>query len=361
MKVKPSQLEEGCILASDVFAETDYPLFKEKTVLSFEDINMLDIFLINAVEVEAVLANGERFAPEEVFVEEVQTEQRIVKEKTSSFLDYYLEAVKQYKNLFQSWQAGNRVDMFSIRACLLPLFERVSEQKNELIQIHHYSMKDEYLYHHAVAVGLLTAFLGSKLGYSKGEWMQMGFAGALADAGMAKISPRILSKKGPLSQSEYEELKKHPIHSYKMLKGMTGITDSLLLGVLQHHEREDGSGYPLGTDSKKIHGFSRIIAVADVYHAMTSERLYRSKKSPYRVLEAISKERFGKFDPTVVQTLVSNLANVSIGTRVRLTDGTEGEIVFIDPSEPTRPMIKKGSGEIIQLINQSNLHIEEII
>jgi HD-GYP domain-containing protein (c-di-GMP phosphodiesterase class II) len=74
-----------------------------------------------------------------------------------------------------------------------------------------------------------------------------------------------------------------------MLKGVMGISDSVLLAVLQHHERPDGSGYPLGSGAKKLHMFSKVIAVADVYHAMTSERYYRSKRSPFQVLEDISK------------------------------------------------------------------------
>ncbi|WP_088104619.1 HD-GYP domain-containing protein [Halalkalibacter urbisdiaboli] len=361
MKVKPQQLVEGCILAEDIFSSTDFPILKEKTVLSKEHLTILDVFLVPAVEVESFLVDGEKFVPVEMGEDGIQEEEVKVKED-STLLDYYMEAVKQYKKLFQSWQAGKRVEMIEVRNCLLPLFERVIEHPRDLLTLHHYSTAKDYIYNHSVSVGALAAFLGNKLNYEKGEWMQIGFGGALADAGMAKLSPKILEKNGPLTASEFEEMKKHPIHSYKMLKGITGVTDSVLLAVLQHHERHDGSGYPLGTDSQKMHIFSQVVAVADVYHAMTSERHYRSKRSPYQVLEEISKEEFGKFDHRIVQTLLDSLIKISVGSKVRLTTGEEAEIVFFDNLSPTRPMVKlKKSGDIIHLAQQPDIHIEDII
>ncbi|UTW70816.1 hypothetical protein KHA80_10490 [Anaerobacillus sp. HL2] len=91
--------------------------------------------------------------------------------------------------------------------------------------------------------------------------------------------------------------------------------------MLQHHEREDGSGYPMAHSSNKIHKFSRIIAVIDIFHAMTSERYYKFKQSPYNVIELIIKDNFGKYDIRVIQMLCSLIANFSMGTRIRLNNG----------------------------------------
>ncbi|MFC0561299.1 HD-GYP domain-containing protein [Halalkalibacter alkalisediminis] len=362
MKVKPAQLQRGCITTKDVEGLTDFPIIKENTVLTDELIDILKLFLVDMVEVESVLANGETFKPLEVIeeIEEIEIENN--KEKQNEFLYQYVEAVKQFKKLFQSWQAGRKVEMLEVRTIFIPLFERVMEQPKKLLQLHHYSNKEDYNYHHSVYVGILSAYIGYKMKLNKGDWLQIGFGGVLADLGMTKVSPSILKKKGSLTSVEFEEVKKHPIHSYKMLKGITGVSDLILLAVLQHHERYDGSGYPLGVNSKKIHLFSQIVAISDVYHAMTTERLYRSKRFPYQVLEDITKEQFGKFDVKVVQALLQSLVQISIGDKVRLSSGDDAEIVFIDQQIPTRPMVKLlNSEEIIELNHHPSIFIEEII
>ncbi|GAE34400.1 HD-GYP domain-containing protein [Halalkalibacter akibai] len=359
MKVKPAQLQKGCITTKDIEGLTDFPIVKENTILTDELIEILKLFLVKQVEVESVLVNGEKFSPLEV-IEEENFEDYHTPEK--EFLLIYLEAVKQYKKLFQSWQAGRKVEMLEIRTLFTPLFEKIIERPDALLQLHHYSNKEDYLYHHSVFVGLLSAFIGFKMKLEKKDWLKIGFAGVLADIGMTKVSPSILKKTSSLSSIEFEEIKKHPIHSYKMLKGVTGVSDTILLTVLQHHERYDGSGYPLATNSDKIHLFSQIVAVADVYHAMTSERYYRGKRAPLLVLEEINKEQFGKFDVKVVQTLFQSLVQFSLGDKVRLSSGEEAEVIFMDQQMLTRPIVKLLSNEeIIQLSQHLSIHIEEIL
>lgn len=359
MKVNLRQVESGCIVAKDVDGLTDLPIVRENTVLTPELLNVLNMFLIEIVEVQSIKANGEKYIPTELKEEDVLPKQPLIEK---NFNNDYLNAVKEYKKLFQSWQAGNKVEMLNVRKILSPLFDSVVEQPHELVNLHHLSTKEDYLFHHSIYVGILSFYLGLKMDYKQGDYFQIGYAGVLADAGMAKIAPSILQKTGSLTAIEFEEIKKHPIYAYNMLKKVTGISDSILLAVLQHHERHDGSGYPLSTESSKIHPFSQIVAVADVYHAMTSERFYRSKRSPYQVIEDISKGQFGKFDLKTIQALVENIIPVSVGNRVLLSNGETAEIVFYNESNPTRPMVKLDStGEIINLVQHAQLFINEVI
>lgn len=361
MKVKPNQLENGCILSKDIQCASNHVLMKKKTVLSDENIEIIKAFLVEAVDVEATLVNGKPFTPKEVIdIEEIIKDKPATLEK--GFMELYLIAVQTYKKLFQKWQSGMKVDILEIRKILLPLLEKLDEHPEEIVSIHHYSTKQEYVFHHAVSVGVLSAYIGRKLNFKKGEEIQLGISGIMADSGMSKISNSILDKKGPLTNEEFEEIKKHPMFSYQMLKDLPGISDGVLLGVLQHHEREDASGYPLGVQSIKLHKFSKVIAVIDVYHAMTSERFYKTKQSPFKVIELIMKDNFGKFDIKVVQKLCSFIADFSIGEKIRLNSGDMGEIVFIEPHAPTRPMIKLDqSNEFIKLVNRTDLFIEDII
>ena len=354
MKVKTHQLKEGCILSTDVRSLTKYPIVPKKTVIDQKYIDVLKAFLIKEVEVEPTLVNGEPFHP-------VDARDQSEQANKASFVERYLQVVQEYKKLFKSWQSGAPINMPKVRKVLVPLLEQGVQTPADIFNLHHYSTSEDYLYHHAVTVAILSALLGKLLHFEKGDWIQIGVAGALSDSGMAKIDSKILTKKSSLSQQEYEEVKQHPKYSYEMLKQVKVVSDSVRKAVVQHHERIDGSGYPLGLTGEKLHPFGKIIAVADVFHAMTSERNYRSKQSPFKVLESILHDEFGKFDIKVIQALTKVLTNFSTGTRVKLSNNQVGEIVFIEPKHPTRPMIKLDSGEIIQLTSNRQLFIEEIL
>ncbi|MFZ3590524.1 HD-GYP domain-containing protein [Bacillus sp. DJP31] len=359
MKVHINQLREGCIISADVTSLTNRPIITKKTVLNDKKINVLHAFLIKEVQVEPTLVNGDPFRPNEIIDE---LGQEVSEDLTIPFTSHYLKSVQEFKKVFQSWQSGSQVDIVKVRKFFIALLERAVAKPSEIFMLHHYSTKEEYLYHHSMTVGLLSGFLGKKLNYEKGEWMQIAIAGLLSDCGMAKINPKILEKQTALSPVEYNEVRYHPTHGYKLLQNLPVIREGVKLGVFQHHERIDGSGYPLGIGAEKIHPYGKIIAVADVYHAMTSERSYRTKQSPFKVLELIIQDSFGQFDIKVIQALTSGIANFSLGTRVRLSNDQVGEIVFVESKSPTRPMIKlELSGEFIQLSNRRDLYIDEIL
>lgn len=362
MKVHTSQLIEGCILSEDVFSLTNSPIVPRRTILSAKTIEIIKAFLIKEVKVEPILVTGERFKPSGDILEEAVEKEEAKQEKEQGLVEVYLKAVQSYKKIFNGWMSGIPVDMPAVRSIIVPVIEKALEDPKEILSLHHYCTADEYLYHHAVAVAAFSAMLAKRLNFSMGDCIQIGIAGALSDCGMAKIPSRIINKKGYLTKEEFDEVKRHPIYSLFLLKDIKLLKEDVKRAVFQHHERIDGSGYPKGVRADSIYPYERIISVADVYHAMTSERIYRSKQSPFKVLESILQDQFGKFDMKVIQALTRLIANFSSGTKVRLSNNEVGEIVFVEQKAPTRPMVRlEQSGEIIQLINQRGLHIEEII
>lgn len=362
MRVHTSQLIEGCILSADVFSLTNYPIVPQKTVLSSKTLEILHAFLIKEVQVEPTLVTGEPFKANEILDEETAKSAVLSKEALQGLTAIYLKAVQDYKKLFKSWQSGIAVDMPTVRSIIVPVIEEALETPRDVFSLHHYSTAEDYLYHHAVTVAALSAVLAKSLNFPKGDCIQIGIAGALCDCGMAKIDPKILNKKGSLTWEEFEEVKKHPVYSYNMIKDISLLKENVKKAVYQHHERIDGSGYPNGVKIDHLYPYERIISVADVYQAMTSERSYRGKQSPFKVLESILQDQFGKFDVKVVQALTKVMTNFSSGTKVRLSNNEIGEIVFIEQKSPTRPMIRlDNTREIIQLVNHRGLFIEEIL
>ncbi|MBE4907926.1 HD-GYP domain-containing protein [Bacillus luteolus] len=358
MRVSTNQLQTGCILTKDILSLTNKPIVPKKTVLTDDHIDVIKAFLVKDIYVDSMLVNGEPFRPTEVLDEEEITETVEVESTTGQ----YLKTVQEYKKLFSNWQAGAQIDIAKVRNIIIPLFERMIDYPKDILQLHHYATKDDYLSHHSVVVGLLSGLIGKKLNYDKGECIQLMLAGLLSDCGMSKIDPRILSKKSSLTSSEYSEVKNHPLHSYRMLEKIPVLKESVKLAVFQHHERVDGSGYMLGVTGEKLHPFGKIVAVADIFNAMISERPYSGKQAPFKVLEQIIQDSFGKFDLKTVQALTSIVANLTIGTNVRLSSGQIGEVVFVETKSPTRPMVKlTQTSEFIQLDKNREIYIEEIL
>ncbi|WP_431802112.1 HD-GYP domain-containing protein [Halobacillus andaensis] len=361
MKVHPSQLQEGCLIIEEVTGKTKKPIIPKNTVVQSIHLSVLHKFQVETVEVGPKLSNGKPFVPTEQKVEKSKEASASQAKNALPFYDHYLEAVKNYEAWFESWQGGASIKMHEIREFIVPLIEKAVESKRELFLLHHFSTKETYGAHHSVAMGLISAYIASALGYSRGEWIQAGLAGLLSDSGMARIDPMITQKKEPLTEIEHEEVKKHAVYSYRLVENIASLGAQAKLGVLQHHERLDGSGYPLGLRKGKIHRFSQIIAVSDMYHAMTSERFYRNKQSPFKVLEEMRQEQFGRCDHQVVNAFIKEMTHYSTGTKVRLTTNQMAEIVFIDPAYPARPMVRlEDSEEIVALKEHADLHIDEV-
>lgn len=360
MRVKINELQEGCILAAGIYGKTNHPIMPEKTVLTGKHLEILRAFLINEVEVENMLDNGKTFLPQEVIEEEKSLEPASSVEM--NFMELYLRSVQEYKKEFTSWQSGKPVDITRVRSIFIPLLEQIESNPTEVFSLYQQSTKDNYLYEHSMAVGLISGYLAKKLSYLKGDLVQIALAGCLADCGMAKVSAKILNKKTSLTVEEHEEVKKHPTYSFKLVQHSPLLRDATKLAIVQHHERLDGSGYPSGEKAKRIHPFAKIIAVADIFHAMTSERWYKPKLSPFKVLEMLYEDQFGTLDFTVLKALRTGFLNCSSGSKIKLSNGQMAEVVFVEEKSPTRPLIKLlETGSIISLQQNRQLFIEEVI
>ncbi|WP_413775095.1 HD-GYP domain-containing protein [Gracilibacillus pellucidus] len=361
MRVHPEQLVPGCIITEQVLGRTRHPIIDENTVINEKHIHVLKHFQIPAVEVSNKLVSGSPFIPQHVNEQPIDTKPQNQRKHTTSFEALYLDAVASYKKMFTKWQGGSPVDIYQIRKIMTPLLEHLKNISLDLFLLHKFSSKRDYFYHHGIAISLLSAHLAKKIGYEK-DWMQVGIAAILADCGMARVSENWLVKETKLTVEEYNEIKKHPTLSYRMIEDIPSVTKEMKLAVLQHHERIDGSGYPLGTQDEKIHPFAKIIAVSDTYHAMTSERIYRTRQSPFKVMEEMLRVKYQKYDYSILQKFIDTLMYYTIGTRVLLSNGKEAYIIFVDQNAPTRPTVRlMDNDEIVNLDEKRSIFIENII
>ena len=218
---------------------------------------------------------------------------------------------------------------------------------------------DEYTFSHSINVSLLCNLFAYWLQLDEEETIYLTTAGMLHDIGKMKISKKILNKRGRLTDSEFEIMKQHSVLGYRILKDQD-IPNEIKLGTLMHHERIDGSGYPLGVRGDKISKYAKIISICDIYDAMTSDRIYRGRICPFEVIKTFEVSSYGELDTTYLLVFLKNIAYTYFGSWVRLDDGRQGEVVFINPNSLSRPMIRVGD-DIIDLSQNESLEIIGVI
>ncbi|WP_179891005.1 HD domain-containing phosphohydrolase [Bacillus sp. AFS017274] len=178
-------------------------------------------------------------------------------EESLDITDFYLKSLQTYKRLFKNWQAGSKAEVAMIRFIMISLMDKDLEEPGNILKLHHYCNKEDYVYHHAISIGLIGGYIAYKMKCNRADVYQAAIGGCLADCGMARLPPRLLSKTASLTADDYEEIHSHPIFSYKMIKDSSIIKDSVKIAVLEHHGRLDGTGYPKRLKTKPMNLFSK--------------------------------------------------------------------------------------------------------
>ena len=199
---------------------------------------------------------------------------------------------------------------------------------------------DEYLYTHGVNVGILNGMMARWLELSDEDEQRLILVGLLHDVGKTLIKDEIINKAEKLTKEEYDEVKKHSIHSYELLK-KSGITDELVLsGVRGHHEKGNGSGYPDGLKLKEIPLFARITSISDIYDAMVAKRVYKEAHSPFEVLDEFYRNKYSDLDIRLVDLFLDKMATELIGKDAVLSNGKIARIVYLEKTNFAYPIVQ---------------------
>jgi HD-GYP domain-containing protein (c-di-GMP phosphodiesterase class II) len=262
---------------------------------------------------------------------------------------------------FQSIRLNRKVPVLEFKNTILPVIDQIAEDPNLFRLLKAVKAKDEYTHCHNIGVSVIATLIGKWLNMEKMTLTALSLAALLHDIGNVRIPVELLNKEDSFREDEYEFFKQHTIYGYEMLKDTIGISNRVALTALQHHEREDGSGYPLGLKKDQIEPFSKIVAVADIFHAMYSKRSYQEPFSLSEIINELKIESFGKLDPHIVSVFTRNITNKWIGRQVLLSNGQKGNIVYMNPYEETKPLILMNNNHFIDLGQQRMLQINEIV
>lgn len=245
--------------------------------------------------------------------------------------------------LTDALQSGRRVSAPQIRASVSEFVDKAAVDFDLLpLIVAMQESKSEYLFDHCVNVSLVAMAMASQLGLPRDSITEIGLGGLLQDIGMLRVPDSIRLGEGSLGEREWEEVHRHPLHSLDMLADLRGIPQTVRLMVYQVHERSDGCGYPRGRAGAQLHEFSKIIAVADVYAAMTARRPYRPAMQPYEAVKIILQDgAVDRFDRNLVRTLLDTISLFPTGSRVGLSNGRGARVLRANPGLHTRPVVEE--------------------
>ncbi len=219
---------------------------------------------------------------------------------------------------------------------------------------------EDSIYMHSVNVAVLSYLLGKWANMPESKLHSLIYASLLHDFGKTKIDKKIINKPTKLTKAEYEVVQNHPILAYNDIKDIPFISQSVLYGVLMHHERCDGSGYPLGLTGDQIHEFAKIIAITDTFDAINSNRCYKKKKTPLQSLKTIKEESLTKLDYSLCNTFLKGLESYYVGQSALLSNNSKCKIIQMNLNNLESPLVFSND-EFIDLSKSKDLTIIELI
>lgn len=250
-----------------------------------------------------------------------------------------------------------------VNQMLGPTMDLLSSQKSTFgvfDMLHNMRQFDDLTYAHSMNVSLICNVFAQWLGFSKDEQELATACGMLHDIGKLKISDEIIKKPGKLTEEEFKAIKAHPVEGYKILQHQD-ISEHIKNSALMHHEKCDGSGYPLGLKADKIDPYAKLVSIADVYDAMTSARVYRGAMCPFTVIRVFEDEGLNKYDAVYIMTFLENVVNTYIDSRVLLSDGRKATVKWIDKNKLSKPMVQLSDGSFLELAKEPGLRINKIL
>lgn len=330
MRVHVTDLLNGDELSRDMFNNYGLHVLSKGTTLNEKEISKLFQHQIEYVDIE----ERQNSKPISRTIEST-----INPKWLPSVQPIYENAVKKTESLFMNALDQGFINDQEVTSMLQPLLNNLQMERDVVSMLLLLNTNDEYTYQHSVQVGMLSFYLATWVGYSDEEAKQIGKAGFLHDIGKCRIDESILNKAGKLTTEEFDEVKKHTIYGHEIISN--SVYEPLFAyGALQHHERNDGSGYPYGLSGEDIHPVAKIISVVDIYSAMISQRVYQNKRDLLFVLKEIYRLSFKELDAHTAHTFIKHMIPNFIGKRVELVSGEVGIIIMTHPTEFFQPLVQ---------------------
>ncbi|MEG6522696.1 HD-GYP domain-containing protein [Desulfotomaculum sp. 1211_IL3151] len=340
MKLPVRYLLPGMVLASPIISKNKHLLLGKGVILTAKLISSIKKYGVLVADVDII---GKEF------------------EQQDNGIDYSvsLNAVSLVEELVRG---GGSVNYKKILLTVDSIIEEILEGKAVTSNLTSLCSADMYTFAHCVDVCILSIAAGALLHYDRRKLLTLGTGSLLHDIGKIKVPNWILNKPDKLTPEEFEEMKRHSCHGYQMAKQIYDIASISKEIILNHHEKYDGSGYPRGLKGNEISDMAAICSVADVYNAITTDRIYRKALPPHEAYEMIMAAGDLMFKNDVAMTFLKLIKPYPVGSAVILSNDMKGIVIDLKEELIFRPMIRIiDTNEIIDLKDHYNLVITGLL
>ncbi len=353
-RLRTRDLTVGMIVADDIYSLNGQLILAKHSILSerlLAKLNFYSIPTVTVMETEAdISAEDEKLSA-------------IIKksEEYKEFQKEFSQVTRQLDGVMEKLTDGEikQEDIVNIVSNECDLFFRKEDKYSFMDMFHNMREMSDTVLTHSLNVSIVSVMLGRWLGFSKEEQELLLVAGLLHDVGKLEISQAILNKPDKLTSDEYRIVREHAFKGYKILKN-AGMDERICEVALNHHERCDGSGYPSKLKEDKVSKYSKVVAIADVYDAMTAGRAYRDAICPFEVIRKFEDDGLQLYDASYIMTFLSKIASTYNHSAVRLSDGREGEVIMINKQNLSRPVVRIGE-DYVDLSKEKGLKIDAVI
>lgn len=318
-------LRPGMIVGRSIlYDSTLLPLIAAGQALTNTHIAKLKELLIHGIYVESKLCSdidADEFVDPKV-KQQISTDLKVI-----------------YRNFSQK-KAISPANIQSVTDMAERLLSHILSKNEQFMSVFEIKEYDEYTFSHSIYVATLCILIGTQLNYSYSSLTELAMAGLLHDIGKVDIPIEITNKPGALTDEEFAIMQTHPFKAVQKLRVGHQISTPILKAIESHHEKYNGTGYPHGLSGNQIPTYGRILALADVYDALTSTRSYRPAWSSNEAIEYMMGCANTHFDFDLLQAFLKTIAAYPIGTIVELSNGSYAIVSKISPDHILRPVVK---------------------
>ena len=353
------QVRQGMITADDVLSPSGQLIIPKNTTLSNRLISRLKLYNVKRVcviitddvaqELNAAAEKNKPVNPEKN-TQQFKTFNRTYQDMANDLEAAFKEVIeKPYENY----------DPAPIIDQILELAKTVKNTMHLMNTLQLLREYDDTLYIHSLSVALIAHTIASQQNISEEDMRNLIFACAFHDIGKVHIPAEILYKPGRLTDAEYETVKLHAQKGYEILH-KAHFPQDIQMAALLHHERCDGTGYPSGLTMERLPFFAKVIAIADVYDAMTARRSYRKEICSFDVIAEFEHSGYQKYDSALLLPFLTSIAQSHINNQVRLSNSLIGTIVMINQHKLSKPVVNI-DGTFIDLSKEKDITIMELL
>lgn len=351
-------IKPGEILGKTIYRSDGTPLLTKGSAVTLRILNRIEEEGMVMLYIEDDISEG--IEPTNVF-----SDTTLIKGISSvhhvhfDIQDKFRIPAKDYQNLSYVYES---LHLDALTSVIDDIENEIYDNSENLYQVMNISSLDAYTFKHSMDVASLAMLIGKEMGMNQNDVKLLGYGGLLHDIGKAHVPEDIVQKPFALNDSEWEEMRKHPVYGYNLVKDVITLHGHVKQMVLFHHERLDGSGYPFQLKSDKISKFVRIIAVSDMFNAMASDTVYKEAMTPDKILEALYADAVYKIDKDVVQALLKVIHIYPEGTVVKLSNNRQAIVLESRKIAPTRPLVLLlNSTKRIDLMEDLTVFIEQVV